>query len=475
MLFTSNVFLFYFLPAIILLYYAFSFSGKAQNMILLAGSLLFYAWGEPVFVLVMIASIVFNTISGYAIDYFRNNQKLAKTVLFLACVGNIGLLFYFKYLNFVLDNLRAVTGKELVWEEIALPIGISFFTFQAISYVVDVYRNTAKVEKNPFYVGLYISFFPQLIAGPIVRYNSVAKQIRERKTTYRKFSVGCCRFVTGFGKKILIANTCAVVADRIFAMTPHGTVPVLLAWIGIVSYTFQLFFDFASYSDMAIGLGLMFGFQFEENFDYPLISKSINEFWRRWHISLSTWFREYVYFPLGGSRVDNNDIMVRNLFIVWMLTGIWHGAEWTFVLWGFFNFVFILLERVLDFEKSKIPDFLKHIYLLFVLCMGLVLFRAENLEIALQYFRNLFGMTHSGVLSQTAWMFVREYGIFFAAAVVFSIPIAPRMNRLLAEKKIPVLGKCMEWCYPVAMSILFIVSVTYMIKGSYNPFIYFNF
>lgn len=444
-------------------------------MLLLIGSLFFYAWGEPTFVLVMIASILLNTLFGYLVDLWKEKKKWAKVVVTISCVANISILFYFKYLNFVLDNLRAVTGKQLSYEKILLPIGISFFTFQAMSYVIDVYRGDAKVQKNPFYVGLYISFFPQLIAGPIVRYNSIAEQILGRKSTYRKFSVGCCRFVTGFGKKILIANTCAVVADKIFGMTPYGTVPVLLAWLGIIAYVLQIFFDFSSYSDMAIGLGLMFGFEFEENFNYPLISKSINEFWRRWHISLSTWFREYVYFPLGGSRVNNNDIMVRNLFIVWMLTGIWHGANWTFFLWGFFNFVFILFEKLFRFEESKVPEFIKHIYLLLVLCLGFVLFRSENLEIALQYFKNLFGVTGSGVFSTTAWMFVKEYGIFFGAAILFSIPIAPRMNQLLLERKIPILGKCMEWLYPAALMLLFMISITYMIKGSYNPFIYFNF
>lgn len=475
MLFTSNVFVFYFLPAILILYYVCSFSRMAQNMVLLAGSLLFYAWGEPVFVFLMLASILLNTLFGSLIDRFRGREGLAKMLLLLACTVNVGSLFYFKYLNFILVNIRAVTGWDLEYPEIPLPIGISFFTFQALSYVIDVYWGTAEVQKNPFYVGLYISFFPQLIAGPIVRYNNIAKQIIYRKSTWRKFSVGCCRFVTGFGKKILLANTCAVVADRIFGMTPYGTVPVSLAWLGIIAFMFQLFFDFSAYSDMAIGLALMFGFKLEENFDYPLISKSINEFWRRWHISLSTWFREYVYFPLGGSRVENNDIMVRNLFVVWLLTGVWHGAEWTFVLWGLFNFIFILLERLAGFEKSNIPNLAKHLYTLFVLNLGFVLFRSENLQIALLYFKNLFGFSGSGVYSQTALMFLREYGIFLAAAVIFSIPAAPRVNRLLADRKLPVMGICLECIYPAVMCLLFAVSVMYMVKGSYNPFIYFNF
>lgn len=476
MLFTSIVFLLYFLPLVLLLYYALAGSRVLQNSLLFLASLFFYAWGEPVYVLLMVISILANTLFGYLVDRFRESGRIAKMMTALACFFNLGILFYYKYMGFVLLNLSSFLGNPVEIVKTVLPLGISFFTFQAISYVIDVYRGTAKVEKNPFYVGLYIAFFPQLIAGPIVRYSSIALQIRRRRSSFTKFSVGCCRFITGFGKKLLLANSFAAVADRIFyisADSPSG-MPVTLAWLGIAAYTLQLFFDFAAYSDMAIGLGLLFGFEIEENFNYPLVSKSIGEFWRRWHISLSSWFREYVYFPLGGSRVSNKDKMVRNLFIVWLLTGIWHGAEWTFLLWGIFNFVFLLGERLFKFESSRIPAFLKHGYLLFVVMMGFVLFRAENLNLALSYYRNLFGLSSGGFFSSMTLMFLREYGLFFAAGIVFATPVAPRINKLLYERKLP-LRACVEFLYPAVLCGLFLICLCYLVKGGYNPFIYFNF
>ena len=321
MLFTSIPFMFYFLPLVILLYYMTGFSRLLQNILLFIASIVFYAWGEVEYLVLMLGSIVVNTILGIIVDKCREKKIAAKIVLWITCLFNLGILFVFKYLNFVARNINSVVGKDaLTIENIILPLGISFFTFQALSYVVDVYRGDAKVEKNPFYVGLYIAFFPQLIAGPIIRYNTVAEQIRTRKSSIKKFSLGCTRFVTGFCKKIMLANAFALIADNIFNLSKAGTnlyeVPIAMAWLGAIAYTLQIFFDFSAYSDMAIGLGLMFGFEFEENFNYPYVSKSIGEFWRRWHISLSTWFKEYVYFPLGGSKVENQDKMIRNTFIV---------------------------------------------------------------------------------------------------------------------------------------------------------------
>ena len=477
MLFSSIVFICFFLPIVLIGNYLLSFSRTAQNVLLLIASLFFYAWGEPVYVLIMIFSILMNYCFGLFVDKFDGQKKQQKTVVVISVIMNLGILFVFKYAGFVIRNLNLLFGENLIPEpQLALPIGISFFTFQALSYVIDVYRKDAPVEKNPFYLGLFISFFPQLIAGPIVRYTTVAEQIRNRKMNWNKLCAGTSRFVMGFCKKILLANNFATIADYIFKINFAGeSMPVLLAWLGGFAYTLQIFFDFSAYSDMAIGLGLMFGFKFEENFNYPYISKSVTEFWRRWHISLTTWFHEYVYFPLGGSKVKNQDIIVRNIFIVWMLTGIWHGAEWTFILWGMWNFLFIFIEKITEFELNKIPGWIKHIYLLLVTVIGWVLFRAENLGIALDYLKNMFGMTGSGVLSSQALMFVREYWIYWLFGILLCTPFAKQLEKQMvdAKSRIPaILGTVV---YPVGLMLLFVISFSFLVRGSYNPFIYFNF
>lgn len=475
MLFSSIVFVLYFLPIVLVLYYLFSFSRLLQNILLFVASIIFYSWGEPKFAILMCVSILLNTLFGYLVDKFRHKEKISKVILVLTVLCNLGILFVFKYLPFTIRNVNALLGTDLTSHNLALPLGISFYTFQAISYVVDVYREDAKIEKNPFYVGLYIAFFPQLIAGPIVRYNTIAEQIRNRKSSVEKFSIGCCRFLVGFEKKILLANTFALVADKVFELTYSQSIPASLSWLGAIAYTLQIYFDFSAYSDMAIGLAAMFGFRLEENFNYPYISKSVSEFWRRWHISLSTFFREYVYFPLGGSRTENQDKMVRNTFIVWLLTGIWHGAEWTFVLWGLCNFVFIMGERLFKFEQSRIPDFLKHVYALCVITIGWVLFRAENLTQAFIYLKNMFCLSGNGITSNLALVYVKEYLPFWVAGIIFSTPIAKRINKLNADKKMPIIGNVITVIYPVVILGLFFVCMTYLVIGSYNPFIYFNF
>lgn len=475
MLFSSIVFICFFLPIVLMGNYLLSFSRTAQNILLLIASLFFYAWGEPVYVLIMICSILMNYCFSLVVDKLEGQKQ--KMVVVLSVIANLSILFVFKYAGFVIRNLNAVCGTEVLPEPcIALPIGISFFTFQALSYVIDVYRKDAPVEKNPFYLGLYISFFPQLIAGPIVRYTTVADQIRNRRMNWNKFCAGCSRFVMGFCKKILLANNFATIADYIFEMNYIGeTMPVLLAWLGAAAYTLQIFFDFSAYSDMAIGLGLMFGFKFEENFNYPYISKSVSEFWRRWHISLTTWFHEYIYFPLGGSRVDNQDKIVRNMFIVWMLTGVWHGAEWTFILWGIWNFLFIFIEKITEFEMNKIPNWIKHIYLLLVTLIGWVLFRAENLGLALDYMKNMLGMSGDGILSARALMFIREYWIYWLFGILLSTPFAKQVEKKVVDAKsfVPVLLGTV--IYPVGLILLFFISFSCLVRGSYNPFIYFNF
>lgn len=472
MLFSSIVFLFYFFPIVFLLYYAFSFSRTLQNVLLLIASLVFYAWGEPVYVFLMIASIVVNTLMGWLVGNKSGTGK--KICLWIAVTANISVLFVFKYLGFVLSNL----GLESLGVDLPLPIGISFFTFQALSYVVDVYRGTTKVD-NLFNVGLYISFFPQLIAGPIIQYNSVADQIKNRKSTFDKVALGICRFTTGLGKKVLLSNCFAAIADNVFQWSAIGVdkqvIPVTLAWLGSISYSLQIFFDFSAYSDMAIGLALCFGFKFGENFNYPYAATSITDFWKRWHISLTDWFHEYVYFPLGGSRFKNQDYMVRNIFIVWLLTGIWHGANWTFIFWGLMYFLFQLAEKFFEYPQKIKNTFVKRFYTLMVVNAAWVVFRSNDLYQAGRFYMNMLGINNNGFFSETAAMLFRENWVFFVLGIVFSTPIARNMNEMLYAKQDSVVNKIYTVLYPVVMLFILIISVSYLASGTYNPFIYFNF
>lgn len=476
MLFSSIVFLFYFLPIVFLLYYALSFSRGLQNVLLLVASLVFYAWGEPVYVFLMIGSILFNSWMGWCVQ--RTEGKKKKVFLWFAVAVNIGVLFVFKYLPFVLKTIGLFEHGIIPEFSLPLPIGISFFTFQALSYVVDIYRGTTKAE-NPFYVGLYISFFPQLIAGPIIQYNTIADQIRNRKESFDKVAVGLCRFTTGLAKKVLLSNCFAAIADNVFQWSTIGTdkmpVPAMLAWLGSIAYMLQIYFDFSAYSDMAIGLGLCFGFKFQENFNYPYVAVSVSDFWKRWHISLTDWFREYVYFPLGGSRVNNQDTMVRNLFVVWLLTGIWHGANWTFIFWGLYYFVLQLAERFFEYPDKIQSKFVKHFYALLVINAGWVIFRADDLYQAGRFFMNMLGINGNGFYSDLAVMLIRENWVFLVLGILFSTPIARNMNELLYKKANSRVNKIYTAVYPVGMLLLLIVSVSYLASGTYNPFIYFNF
>lgn len=473
MLFSSIVFLFYFLPIVFLLYYALSFSRMLQNILLLLASLVFYAWGEPKYVFLMIGSILLNSGMGWLVQRWKGKKQ--KAALAVTIVLNVAVLFVFKYLGFVLKNF-GITDTPV--SNLPLPIGISFFTFQALSYVVDVYWGRTKAE-NPFYVGLYISFFPQLIAGPIIQYNTVSDQIRNRKSSFDKIAIGLSRFTVGLGKKVLLSNCFAAIADNVFQWSAIGTdkvpVPAMLAWLGSIAYTLQIYFDFSAYSDMAIGLALCFGFKFGENFNYPYIAESVSDFWKRWHISLTDWFREYVYFPLGGSRVNNQDYMVRNMFLVWLLTGIWHGANWTFIFWGLYYFVFQLAERFFEYPKKMKSSFLKHFYTLMVVNAGWVVFRADDLYQAGRFFLNMMGLNSNGFYSDTAVMLIRENWVFLLAGIIFSMPVARNMNEMLYKKPDSVANKVCTVLYPAGMLLLLIVSVSYLASGTYNPFIYFNF
>ena len=469
MVFSSNVFIFLFLPVVLILYYNPLFKSTAfRNTVLLISSIFFYAWGEPAFVLVMLGSIVLNWLFGLGVDKYRlENVKKSRFFVALSVITNIGILFVFKYLTFTLKNIDLLFSAKLDTLDITLPIGISFFTVQAMSYVIDVYRGDGGVQKNPLNVALYISFFPQLIAGPIVRYRTVAEQINSRSVDFDSFSNGVYRFMTGFCKKVLIANNVASVADIAFdAEAPS----VALAWLGALAYTLQIFFDFSGYSDMAIGLGKMFGFTFLENFDYPYTSKSITEFWRRWHISLGTWFRDYVYIPLGGSRVSKPRLVL-NLFAVWMLTGIWHGANWTFFLWGFMYFVLLTVEKLTGFNKKI--GFLGHIYTLFFVIIGWVIFRSDSIGSAFVYLKTMLGLGGSALIDGKAAMYLSYYKVYLAAGVLCSFPIINKLREKIkpGEK----LSKAFSVISGVILLALFIIAVSFAVKKAYNPFIYFNF
>ena len=471
MLFSSNIFIFFFLPFVIFVYYVFlRKSRKLQNLFLFLASLFFYAWGEPTFVLIMIGSILMNWCVGNLIGKFLDsNKRRAAMVMAAGILGNLSIIFVFKYLMFTLENLQLLFGLDsLVIPVIELPIGISFFTFQSISYLVDVYRRDGRVQRNLVNVGLYISFFPQLIAGPIVRYNTIDEQIMERKESLDDFSHGVMRFIIGLGKKVLIANNMAIVADYAFGAVDDTS--VLMAWLGAIAYTFQIYFDFSGYSDMAIGLGKMFGFHFQENFNYPYISKSATEFWRRWHMSLGTWFRDYLYIPLGGNRTKTKGRHVFNIFIVWLCTGIWHGANWTFICWGLMYFVLLIFEKYSGYDindKKGRRHLLKHIYTMFFVVCGWVLFRAESISQAIDYFQNMFGgmpITDDGFVE-----YFRQYAAYFLIAVIGCTPYPKKLvGKFEGNRVIGILGI-------IYLLLLFLFSVSFIVKNTYNPFIYFNF
>ncbi|MCR5101654.1 MAG: MBOAT family protein [Butyrivibrio sp.] len=480
MVFSSLIFLLYFMPVSLIGYFLFGFSVKLQNIWLFLVSIAFYAWGEPSFVIIMLVSIFANWIFGLLTESALNKSKQkAKIIVFLDVIFNLSILFVFKYLNFFVDNVNTVAGKELLQRpNLALPIGISFFTFQALSYVVDVYRGDAKVQKSLLNLGLYIAFFPQLVAGPIVRYNTIEQNIYHREFDLNNVINGTSRFAIGVIKKVLLANNFAIVADTIFDLMKIGTkydTTMIMAWTGVLAYYFQLFFDFSSYSDMAIGLGRIFGFEFEENFNYPYISKSIGELWRRWHISLGTWFKEYVYFPLGGSRVENQDLMVKNTIIVWLLTGLWHGASWTFILWGLYQFLFIILERLINYEKMNIPGWIKILCTQFIFLMSLVMFRCDDLYLLKECFKDMFMANGNSFCNGTSLWVIKEYWMFYVCGFLVATPIVSEAWSKLLSNKTKVLSFLGNLFYCACMCAGMTVAVVSLVRGGYNPFIYFNF
>lgn len=473
MVFSSNLFIFIFLPLCVMLYYLlFRRNIKAGNYLLLVASLLFYAWGEPKFVLVMIGSIILNYLFGLGIWKY---PKLKKPILVFAAILNLSLLFVYKYLGFTLDNLSQLFGYSFS-VNIALPIGISFFTFQAMSYVIDVYRGTVNVQKNPLYVALYISFFPQLIAGPIVRYVDIERQIDSRTHSLDKFSDGLRRFTMGLAKKVVISNSLAFVADKSFGQNSAGSSFVGL-WLGAFAFAFQIFFDFSGYSDMAIGIAKMFGFELKENFNFPYISKSVSEFWRRWHISLGSWFRDYIYFPLGGSRVKSRLRLVFNLAIVWTLTGVWHGASWNFVVWGILFFVFIAFEKLTGIPgrlKSPITRALYRVVSMLAVLLGWVIFKSESLTYAVSYIAQMF--TSAGrFCDDTTALLLTQYIFYFVIAVLLSMPIAKAIKGIKIKGRALSERKWFGVVCDISLALLFLLSVSYINTSELNPFIYFNF
>jgi|JI7StandDraft_1071085.scaffolds.fasta_scaffold14164_3 alginate O-acetyltransferase complex protein AlgI len=476
MVFSSVMFLFIFLPWTLIIHYF--LPARLRNTFLLLVSLLFYAWGEGYLTLLILGSILINYLGGLLIGHFKEkNIRLSKILLGLFIALNILVLVYFKYFHFLLENLNRLglfKGTENPY--IHLPIGISFYTFHIMSYLIDVYRRDATPQKNPLDLGLYIFLFPQLVAGPIIRYKDISNKIAKRFIIGEDFTKGVIRFVRGLAKKVIIANSVALLADKVFAMQPHE-IPTALAWLAIVSYTLQIYFDFSGYSDMAIGLGQMMGFTFPENFNYPYIATSIQEFWQRWHISLSTWFRDYLYIPLGGNKAGKFNTY-RNLFIVFFVTGLWHGSSWNFIVWGLFHGCFLVIER-LGFKKilEKTPVFFRHAYTLFVVLIGWVFFRAPNFKYSLKYLKVMAGGGSSydySAMNHLDWYAV----CIFILAIVFSTRLRSGLenfadNRLLNGS--PTLkngGIIVKYlCY----LLVFIYCTTELAQSSYNPFIYFRF
>jgi alginate O-acetyltransferase complex protein AlgI len=474
MVFTSTVFMFMFLPLVIGGY--FLVRKELRNLLLLMASLLFYAWGEPKFVLVMIVSIIINYVFGIFIHNNMENPQKKKLHLILCLVCNLGLLVFFKYANFIVHNLNALSSLmgssyNINLSPIPLPIGISFFTFQGLSYVVDVYRKETKVQKNICDLALYISLFPQLIAGPIVRYHDVAQEIEKREITVSKSYYGVRRFIIGFAKKMLIANQAGEIADKIFAV-PTNELTTAVAWLGIICYTLQIYYDFSGYSDMAIGLGKVFGFNFLENFNYPYVAKSIKEFWRRWHISLTTWFRDYLYIPLGGNRVSKGRTYV-NQIIVFLLSGLWHGASWNFIFWGAYHGAFLVLERT-PFEKflKKLWAPIRHLYAIIVIMVGWVFFRAATLTEGWLYLKKMFLFTPSNNLHYASQYLNNKVILMLLAGIIFSVPVISYIKTLIEKNKAII---ALTYVRDFILISIFLICLITLSSTTYNPFIYFRF
>ena len=465
MLFTSISFLYYFLPALIIIY--FITPKKYKNIILLIASLLFYFYGEPKYVFLMIAEIIIAYIGAILIDKYKNQSKnILITTLFI----HVFLLIIFKYTDFIIQTINDISNANIKLLNIALPIGISFYTFQIISYIIDVYNGKVNVQKNIIKLATYVSLFPQLVAGPIVRYQTVEKELDDRVHSFNNFAYGIRRFTIGLAKKVLIANALGELCSKAF-LADEKT--IVFFWIFGISYMLQLYFDFSAYSDMAIGLGRIFGFHFPENFNYPYISKSITEFWRRWHISLSTWFKDYVYIPLGGNR-EGKYKQIRNILIVWLLTGIWHGANWTFLIWGLLFGIILIIEKIwLNKFMEKLPSFIRRIYVLFIVMILFIIFNSDNMQVALTNIKGLFGMNGEAFVNDYTLHYLKSYLPVLIIALLGSTPfIKILIDKLRKNKYVNNIINILE---PILIVVILVVVTSYLIDNSYNPFLYFRF
>ena len=466
MVFSSTIFLCVYLPLVLLGYYICPKKGK--NLFLLIVSLIFYAWGEPKYVFLMIFSILVNYVFGLLMDKHRENKKRLKLLLAISVIIDLGLLSVFKYTDFIITNINSVFGAGFDLLNIALPIGISFYTFQAMSYTIDVYRDDVRVQRNLIDFGMYITMFPQLIAGPIVRYTDVQDQLAERNVTTADFSEGIMRFVVGLGKKVLLANQMGAVWTQIYAL--GGDISALMAWTGAAAYTFQIYFDFSGYSDMAIGLGRMFGFKFPENFRYPYESVSITDFWRRWHITLSTWFKEYLYIPLGGNR-RGLARQALNLLIVWTLTGFWHGAGWNFVMWGLYYFAILFIEKLFLLKAlDKLPKFFRHVYALLLIIIGWVIFASDDVSVLLPYLGSMFGA--NGAIGGMDVYTLLTKAVLLIICCIASTELP---KKLFLSAAGAMNEKAAFTLKSVLMIALLALSMILLIGDSYNPFLYFRF
>lgn len=467
MIFSSVIFLYYFLPCVLLLY--FISPKKIKNLVLLSASMFFYWWGEPKYTLLIVFTILLGYIHGILIDKFRG-KTASKVFLISSLTMSIALLGFFKYADFIVKNTNAIFGSSIPLLKVALPIGISFYTFQILSYTIDVYRGNAMVQKNFVNLATYVVLFPQLIAGPIVRYTIVEEELKNRTHSFENFSYGLHRLVLGLAKKVLIANALGELCEIFRNLNEKS---VLFFWVYAIAFSLQIYFDFSGYSDMAIGLGRIFGFHFLENFNYPYISKSITEFWRRWHISLSTWFRDYVYIPMGGNRVKKARWFF-NIILVWALTGFWHGAEWNFIVWGLFFAFFLILEKLwIGKFLTKVPSIVSRIYVLMLVAISFVIFNANGMKEAVSNIGAMFGAQNIPLITAETLYYLRSYVVVIILAIIGSTPFIKdtlqRLKRYLIAKRI------LNIAEPVVMLVLFIAITAYLVDGSFNPFLYFRF
>ncbi len=475
MVFSSLTFLYLFLPFVLVFYYI--MPRQLRNLFILITGLFFYAWGEPIYVFIMIASTLIDYFAGLVIYKFGGNKTTRRLALIVSVVMNLSLLGFFKYSNFIVENINNLFHTSFGAPTALLPIGISFFTFQSMSYTIDLYRGNIEVQKNPITFAAFVTLFPQIVAGPIVRYEDVAAELKERHLDLDTIWHGILRFCAGIGKKVLIANNIGTLWDSVKVMDIN-TVPVATAWLGIAAYTLQIYFDFSGYSDMAIGLGEMLGFHFPENFNYPYMSKSISEFWRRWHMTLSEWFKSYVYFPLGGSRKGFGRTIF-NTAVVWLLTGIWHGASWNFITWGVMYGILIIIEKLLitllkkknkEYILDKIPGFVKHIYAMLFVMLGWVLFDTKDLPTAFSYMKRMFSFGSTFADEHTVY-FLMNFGLLFVIAIIGCTSLVKN----LAQKFTAKVPSCSHVLSVVYMIVIMLIATSYLVDASYNPFLYFNF